>query len=408
MNTVYRFFAQIPGSVNARLRGGLPRRHALLSPTRPFKWRAMERCWVAAMSAFVPGRELNRRFYEQAVAPVLRSRFPRLRYSAALLGPGSEVLGYDTELSKDHDWGPRAQLFLTPQDCRRLRSRIADALAGGLPPTFAGLSTRFTEPDTDHVRVRVTDEGKGGTPSVWIGSTREFFRGYLHFDPVRKPTDLDWLLFPSQKLMTIAGPIFRDDLDLARIQSMFRYYPRDIWLHLLAVQWLRISEEEAFVGRTGAVGDRLGSRLLAARQVREMMRLAFLLERRYYPYDKWFGTAFRELRLAKSLQPLLERALAARTPASRQSALSAAYELLARRQNALRISRHLPARVTRFHDRPYLVIHAGEYAAAIRSRIRNRTVRELPRIGSIDQFGSTEELGSRGKQLVALRRLLCS
>jgi hypothetical protein len=286
---------------------------------------------------------------------------------------------------------------------------MAAALGRDLPMTFEGLSTRFTEPDPDHARVRVTDDAERGTPIVWIGTVREYFRSYLQLDPFRELADPDWLLIPSQKLLTLAvGPIYHDDLGLGRVRSRFRYYPRDVWLYLLAVQWQRISEEEAFVGRAGAVGDELGSRLIAARQVREMMRLAFLLERRYYPYDKWFGKAFRELRIAGSLQPLLEQALEAPTLPARETALSGAYEILAKRQNALRIARPLSAKVSRFHDRPYLVIHAGDYAAAIRSRIRSPRVRNLARIGSIDQFGNTEDLGSQREQLTALRALLRS
>jgi hypothetical protein len=41
----------------------------------------------------------------------------------------------------------------------------------------------------------------------------------------------------------------------------------------------------------------LGSRIVAARQVRELMRPGFLLERNYWPYPKWFGTAFGRLEL---------------------------------------------------------------------------------------------------------------
>jgi Domain of unknown function (DUF4037) len=361
------------------------------------------------LSTFVPGRELNRRFYLQAVAPILRTRFRAIRYTAALLGPGSEVLGYDTELSRDHDWGPRAQIFLRPTDCTRLRGRILDALGRGLPFTFEGLATRFSEPSSEGGRVRVQDREETASPLLWIGTIRAYLEEYLLIDPFRNLRDLDWLLIPSHKLLSLAvGPIYHDDLGLAQMRSRFRYYPRDVWLHLLSVQWLRISEEEAFVGRTSTVGDELGSRLIAARQVREMMRLAFLLERRYFPYDKWFGTAFRELPLAERLQSFLEAALDAPTPRVRESALSRAYEVLAKRQNALHLAPALPARVSRFHDRPYQVIHAVEYAAAIRTKIRNRQVRELARMGSIDQFGSTEEVGSRRAQLESLRALLRS
>ena len=33
--------------------------------------------------------------YEEAVAPILDSHLPDLEYSAALIGSGSEVLGFD-------------------------------------------------------------------------------------------------------------------------------------------------------------------------------------------------------------------------------------------------------------------------------------------------------------------------
>jgi hypothetical protein len=45
-------------------------------------------------------------------------------------------------------------------------------------------------------------------------------------------------------------------------------------------------------GRCAEVGDELGSRVVAARLVREVMHLAFLLEQQYLPYSKWLGTAF--------------------------------------------------------------------------------------------------------------------
>ena len=45
---------------------------------------------------FISGLELNRAYYEEAVRPILASHAPDLAYSAALIGYGSDVLGYDT------------------------------------------------------------------------------------------------------------------------------------------------------------------------------------------------------------------------------------------------------------------------------------------------------------------------
>ncbi len=58
------------------------------------------------MSEFIPGLQLSELYYQEAVRPILEAAFPRLVYSASLIGPGSEVLGYDTPQSMDHDWGP--------------------------------------------------------------------------------------------------------------------------------------------------------------------------------------------------------------------------------------------------------------------------------------------------------------
>jgi hypothetical protein len=55
-----------------------------------------------------PGLRLAREFYAALVRPLLEEHFPRLPYAAALLGPGSEVAGFDSQRSIDHDWGMNA------------------------------------------------------------------------------------------------------------------------------------------------------------------------------------------------------------------------------------------------------------------------------------------------------------
>ena len=64
------------------------------------------------------GIELSHQFYEQCVYPILAKHFGSIffnnsaLFSACLIGHGSEVLGFDTQMSEDHDFGPRVQVFL--------------------------------------------------------------------------------------------------------------------------------------------------------------------------------------------------------------------------------------------------------------------------------------------------------
>ena len=56
-----------------------------------------------AVPPFVPRLTPNQRYYESIVRPIIADAFPRLFYAAALIGYGSDVLGYDTERSTDHE-----------------------------------------------------------------------------------------------------------------------------------------------------------------------------------------------------------------------------------------------------------------------------------------------------------------
>jgi hypothetical protein len=44
---------------------------------------------------FVPGVRLAGEFFAEVVRPLLEAEFPGLGYAAALIGAGSEVLGFD-------------------------------------------------------------------------------------------------------------------------------------------------------------------------------------------------------------------------------------------------------------------------------------------------------------------------
>ncbi|MBL8127923.1 MAG: hypothetical protein JNM64_09830, partial [Chloroflexia bacterium] len=83
--------------------------------------------------AFIPGVTLCGRFHEEAVRPILAEAFPALTYSAALIGSGSEVPGYDTARSTDHEWGPRLLLFVDEQAYADVAEPMHAALSLRLP-----------------------------------------------------------------------------------------------------------------------------------------------------------------------------------------------------------------------------------------------------------------------------------
>lgn len=320
------------------------------------------------MPDFLSALELAAGFYREIVAPLAQG----VAHSAALLGAGSEVLGYDTPRSTDHDWGPRVQLFATGPAIPELRRRIEAAL----PATYSGWPTRIGS-DRHPIghRVEVLELGA-------------FLVDQLGVDATGPIGTAEWLRVPQQQLLGIVrGRVYADPEGvLADVRRRLRYFPDDVWRYLLASQWRRLAQEEPFVGRTAEVGDELGSRVIAGRQVRDCMRMAFLLQRTYWPYVKWLGTVYAELPLSASLTPHLVAATAATDAVRREAALVSAYETLARQQNALGITPEVDATARRFFTRPYQVLDADRFADACRESITDPVLRELPLIGSVDQW----------------------
>jgi hypothetical protein len=356
---------------------------------------------------FISGIDLCRAFYRDAVRPILDAAFPGVAHSAAIIGSGSEVVGFDSARSTDHHWGPRAMLFLREEDLARFGQPIHDALAQQLPAVFMGFSTNFGPPDEGGTRLREPVDGPPIAHRAELAAWPAYARSMLRFDPNDGVTTAHWMLTPSQRLLELtAGEVFHDGLPvLERARAALRWYPHDVWLYLIASQWQRIAEEESFVGRCSEAGDELGSRVVAARVARDLMRLCFLFERGYSPYSKWLGTAFARLACGARLVPLLDAALAADDYPAREDALCAAYEAAATMHNALAITPPVDPGTRLFYDRPYRVLRAERFADATRGAIAPTVlaeVRALP--GAIDQWVDNTTFLSRSRYWGSLDR----
>jgi hypothetical protein len=350
------------------------------------------------MPDFIPGLELSRLFFEEAVKPVLDADYPALSYDAAIIGSGSEVLGFDTPMSRDHHWGPRVTLFVNDVDQARYSESIVETFRHKLPYGFRGYPTSFEPIPGEAGTLRFEEKVSGPiNHRISVTTVRQMLLDELDFDWIRPIEPADWLTFTEQKLRTLThGAVYHTGLgEIPAMRTQLAYYPHDVWLYVLAAGWQRIGQEEPFVGRTGDVGDDIGSRLIAARLVRDLMRLCFLMERQYAPYPKWFGTAFARLTCAPTLTPIFERALSADNWQEREGHLAQAYSIAAGMHNGLAITDPLPTEVSLFHSRPYHVIHGEAFAAALLAEIGDEAVKQIAAktlIGASDQFSDSTDL----------------
>jgi hypothetical protein len=339
----------------------------------------------------LPGAELARDFHAEVVAPLLARAMPGLRYAAGRLGSGSDVLGFDDAMSRDHDWGCRLTLLVDEPD-RAAVPQVSLLLERELPESFRDFPVRFA----------VTSD-PALTHQVEIATVADFAASRLGIDPTTDLSVADWLILTGQSVLEVtAGPIFADGTaELAPVRARLKWYPPDIERYVLAAGWQRLSQEMPMVGRTAELGDELGSRLLCRRLADDLISLAFTLSRQWPPYPKWRGTAFRALPVAADLVGPLTAAAAAKNWRDRESAVADACQILLDAQRA----RGLPApasAVIPFWDRPYLTVD-DTVGQSLLSAITDSDVARLPTIGSVEQWVSSVDVLSSPSRRAALQ-----
>ncbi|MEP6526531.1 MAG: DUF4037 domain-containing protein [Nocardioidaceae bacterium] len=335
------------------------------------------------------GLDLAEDYYHQVVQPITEEVVQGRPYAAALIGPGSEVQGFDTARSTDHAWGPRVMILLLSQDVPRVGQSLDQALSDALPDSFRGYPTRFSHPrapDPAGHCVEVTDLAR-------LSAT------ILGFDPRSQVTQFDWLSTSWQRLREFtAGRVFHDAAgELTAARGRLAWYPPDPWAYVLACQWRRIAQEEPFVGRCLEGGDRVGARLVADRLSRDLIHLGMLMDRQYPPYSKWLGTAWHRVS-APDLRRRVDAAVEDADPFEAEGNLRDAYVAALRMHNTLGITALLDPTIRQFHDRPYFISDGDRVAAALRETITDAALRTRPLVGCIDQFvDSTDVLSHPGR-----------
>lgn len=348
---------------------------------------------MSDLTASGSGIPLSRAYFEHVVGPLLERHLPGLPYAAARLGSGSDVLGFDDEQSRDHDWGLRLTLLV--EDGRA--EEVGALLERALPTEWRDLPTRFETTWDPVVRQRVEVASAADFAASRLGLPAERLSGTL------EPTLTDWLSLTGQAALEVtAGPVFHDGTGaLTAIRERLAWYPRDVWLYALAADWHRLGQEFPDVGRAGLRGDEDGSAVIAARHVRTMLHLAHLIHRRWPPYGKWLARSAAALPGGGALRTALHDVLDSRDWRSRQAALADAAELLAAAQGGRGLPTLDPV-TEAFFERPHLGVQ--DLPALLLDGIEDPAVRALP-VG----VGTAEQVSDNVTVLVdaeARRRLV--
>lgn len=240
------------------------------------------------------GLELSKAFFEEYGKAMLEKEFPELLplVAAGLFGSGSECLGYDDELSQDHDFEPGFCLFLPAE------SKVDRKTAFQLERAYAKLPKEF------HGFQRPVMQPVGGARHGVL-RTAEVFREKTG-TPDGNLSPAAWLHLPQASLLEATnGEVFYDGLgEVSEIRNRLSYYPEDIRRKKLAGHLLLMAQSGQYnYTRCIRHGEGAAAQMAVFEYVKNAMAVLFLLNRTYQPFYKW---SFRALRALPELSLLAE------------------------------------------------------------------------------------------------------
>lgn len=233
----------------------------------------------------VKGLELSQKYYETYGRTMIDKRFPEIadQTAAGLVGYGSECLGFDDEISRDHDYGPSFCIWL-PGEIYARYGKSVQAAYDALPKEFMGYGARIEQ-----------EQGKGRVGALCL---EDFYREILGRDTL-PVTEAEWLMIPEEALATAtSGSVFEDRCGAfsAFRKGLLCYYPERVWRRKLADALAKAAQAGQYnFARAMRRGERVAAELALGEFVRESMHMVYLLNRTYAPFYKWMHRGLREL-----------------------------------------------------------------------------------------------------------------
>src|SRR5215210_2030457 len=171
--------------------------------------------------------DISRELFGEVVRPILEREFPQETARAAfgLFGLGSEALGLDDELSRDHHWGVRIDGLLPDTVPPARRDEIQQTVRTHLPSAYRGHSLR---------------EGHLAGAGLTLDTLSAFLDRTVGLRHVPE-TDTEWLQVTDEDVIhVINGEVWHDPGGrFTEIRQSFQaYYPEPVRRRRIA-HWCR-------------------------------------------------------------------------------------------------------------------------------------------------------------------------
>ena len=248
--------------------------------------------------------DISRNFFNQIVKPILEREFPveTAQTAFGVFGYGSEALKMDDEYSRDHHWGLRIDALMPEEIFQNQREGMMRVVSANLPSSFQGHSLR-----EGHVA------GAGLAPDSLQGCLRRTI-GIDH----APQTYQEWLNLPEEDVIHITnGEVWHDPAGhFTAIRQVFNnHYPEPVRRRRIA-HWCRYFSGMGTYALKRAIlrNNEFYAATAFGKAIRWGVQLAFLVDKVYFPYDKWLMAFFERLpRLYQPLHPLVDEAVSQAT-----------------------------------------------------------------------------------------------
>lgn len=257
--------------------------------------RKRARCSGEYRGEIVKGLELAEKYYKAYGEKMIKEQFSEVagQIAAGLVGYGSECLGFDDEISMDHDYGPSFCIWLPREIYGQYGEKMQEAY-DALPKEFMGFSGRVEE-----------EQGKG---RVGILCLEDFYLEILGRDSAPEAAQ-EWLAIPEPALSAaVSGRVFEDSLGrFTEIrEALLAYYPEEVWRKKLAESLAKAAQAGQYnYARAMKRGERIAAEISLTEFVKEAMRIVYLLNKKYAPFYKWMHRGMKELPICSEVGDML-------------------------------------------------------------------------------------------------------